>query len=211
MTFRSAEDQRKEYDLQAIRTVEINQRLQAAIDAGDPDSYKEKLEDLAVFANYLRPEAPEETYVILTSRPEIHFVAEGDGYSAKLCLNGNRQRFYLHNTTIAQGIDTAKAMRPGRQLLRMWEVVVPKLPENFIVCGLTGEPGVNAPEVDESLAHIHKYLNLGREESSRYVLGIVKNGKVEPITFQEVKDLTGKTPDVLNQRFNVRKIDWPGA
>jgi hypothetical protein len=211
MTFRSAEDQRKEYDLQAIRTVEINQRLQAAIDAGDPDSYKEKLEDLAVFANYLRPEAPEETYVILTSRPEVHFIAEGDGYSAKLCLNGNRQRFYLHNTTIAQGIDTAKAMRPGRQLLRMWEVVVPKLPENFIVCGLTGEPGVNAPEVDESLAHIHKYLNLGREEGSRYVLGIVKNGKVEPITFQEVKDLTGKTPDVLNQRFNVRKINWPGA
>jgi hypothetical protein len=93
----------------------------------------------------------------------------------------------------------------------MWEVVVPKLPENFIVCGLTGEPGVNAPEVDESLAHIHKYLNLGREEGSRYVLGIVKNGKVEPITFQEVKDLTGKTPDVLNQRFNVRKINWPGA
>ena len=49
MNFRSAEDQRKEYDLQAIKTVEINQRLQAAMDAGDPDSYKEKLEDLAVF------------------------------------------------------------------------------------------------------------------------------------------------------------------
>ena len=211
MNFRSAEDQQKEYDLQAFKTVEINQRLQAAIDSGDPGSYKEKLEDLAVFANYLRPEAPEETYVILTSRPEIHFIAEGEGYSAKLCLNGNRQRFYLHGTTLAQDIDAAKAMRPGRQLLRMWEVVVPKLPENFILCGLVGEPGANTPEVDESLAHIHKYLNLGREEASRYVLGIIKGGKVEPITFQEVVKLTGKSPDLLDQRFNVRSIQWPGA
>jgi hypothetical protein len=26
-----------------------------------------------------------------------------------------------------------------------------------------------------------------------------------------VKDLTGKTPDVLDQRLNVRSIQWPGA
>lgn len=210
VSFRSAEDQRKEYDLQAIQTVRINERLQEKLDSEDP-SYKAKLEDLAVFANSLRPEAPAETYVVLYPRPEIQFIAEGEDYSATVFMTGNTWRFHVNGTSFSNGIDAAKAMKPGRQLLRMWDVIVPKLPENFIIRGVVEEFGTQPPEVEESIRHIHDHLHLGRTEGSREVLGIIKSGKVEPLTFEECRALTGQVPSALDQRFNVRSIQWPGA
>ena len=206
--FRTAEDQRKEFDLQAVQTEQINFRLQNALGDGD-GMYKERLEDLAVFANLLRPTAPEGTYVVLCPRPEIQLYAEGDDYSATIYITGNTWRYKVNGSEEAASIDAAKAYKPGRQLIRMWEAVIPFLPENFIIRSLRGVGA--SDEVQEARDHICKYLGLTVDPASREVLGIVRDGRVFPITFEEVLALTGKTPMYLDQRFNTRKIAWPGA
>lgn len=205
---RSAEDQRKEFDIQAAQTIRINQRLNEALDTGDL-KYKERLEDLAVFANTLRKVAPEGTSVVLWPRPEIQFHAEGEDFSATFFITGNNWRYKVNGTTEATSIDAARAYKPGRQLLRMWEVVVPNLPENFIIRSVRGLNG--SDEVKEARDHICEYLGLSVDPITRHVFGIVKNGKVEPILYDEVRALTQITPDYLDQRFNTRKIIWPGA
>jgi hypothetical protein len=43
------------------------------------------------------------------------------------------------------------------------------------------------------------------------VYGIVKDKVLQPITLEEVIALTSQSSDMLNQKFNVRKINWPGA
>jgi hypothetical protein len=207
VSFRTEEDQRKEFDLQAIQTVRINERLNERLDAGDTE-YKEKLEDLAVFANSLRPEAPAETYVVLGSRPDIQFIAEGEDYKATIYITGNTWRFSVNGMTHADSIDTMKAYKPGKQLLLMWETLIPKLPENFIIHGLVEEFGTQPPEVEAAIKHIHSYLGLGRTENSRQVIGIVKDKKVHPLTYDEFRSITGTTPDHLNQRLNTRSIKW---
>lgn len=206
--FRSAEDQRKEFDLQAVQTVRINQRLHEALDHGDLD-YKERLEDLAVFANSLRAVAPEGTCVVLFPRPEIQFHAEGEDFSATFFITGNNWRYKVNGTTEATSIDVARAYKPGRQLLRMWGAVIPLLPENFIIRSIRGTDG--SEEVWEARDHICEYLGLSVDPVTRHVLGIVKGGKVEPLSYDEFRTLTQSTPDYLDQRFNSRKISWPGA
>lgn len=206
---RSAEDQRKEFDSQAIQTVRINHQLQEALDNGDPGSYQERLQDLAMFANVLRSLAPGETQVVLYPRPEIQFHAEGEGYSATIFITGNTWRYKVNGTEEADSIDTAKAYKPGRQLLRMWGIVISQLPENFIVRSLRGEGA--SDEVQEARDHICEYLGLTVDAASREVLGIVKDGKLEPLTYDEFRTLTQTTPAHLDQRLNTRKIVWPGA
>ena len=206
--FRSAEDQRKEFDLQAVQTERINYRLQDALGCGDT-LYQGRLEELAVFANVLRPYAPAESYVVLCPRPEIQFHAEGDGYSSTIYITGNTWRYKVNGTEEAASVDAAKAYKPGRQLLRMWEVVIPLLPENFIIRSVRGSGAVE--EVQAARDHICDYLGLSVDPGSREVLGIVKNGVVNPITYEEVRTLTGNTPMYLDQKFNVRTIEWAGA
>lgn len=207
VSFRTAEDQRKEFDLQAIQTVRINERLNEKLESGDTE-YKEKLEDLAVFANSLRPEAPQETCVVLYPRPEIQFIAEGEGYKAIIYMTGNTWRFSVNGLTHADNIDTLKGYKPVKQLLLMWDVAISKLPENFIIYGLTEDLGTQPPEVEEAIKHIHAHLGLGRTEDTRHVIGIVKEKKVHPLTYDEFRELTGIVPDYLNQRFNARSIKW---
>lgn len=206
--FRSAEDQRKEFDLQSVQTARINYRLQDALDNGDL-LYNERLKDLAVFANMLRPMAPEETYVVLCPRPEIQFHAEGEDYNSTIFITGNTWRYKVNGTEEAASVDAAKAYKPGRQLLRMWDVIIPLLPENFIIRSVRGE-GVSE-EVQGARDHICEYLGLTVDPVSREVLGIVKGGVIHPITYDEVRSLTGNTPMHLDQRFNTRKIEWPGV
>lgn len=206
--FRSAEDQRKEFDLQSVQTARINYRLQDALDNGDL-LYNERLKDLAVFANMLRPMAPEETYVVLCPRPEIQFHAEGEDYNSTIFITGNTWRYKVNGTEEAASVDAAKAYKPGRQLLRMWDVIIPLLPENFIIRSVRGE-GVSE-EVQGARDHICEYLGLTVDPVSREVLGIVKGGVIHPIIYDEVRSLTGNTPMHLDQRFNTRKIEWPGV
>ena len=207
VSFRTEEDQRKEFDLQATQTVRINERLNERLEAGDTE-YKEKLEDLAVFANSLRPEAPAETCVVLYPRPEIQFIAKGEGYEAILYITGNTWRFSVNGLTNADKVDPVKSYKPAKQLLLMWDIVVSKLPENFIIHGLVEEFGTQPAEVEEAVRHIHDRLGLGRTENSRQVIGIVKNKKVHPLTYDEFHELTGISPNYLNQRLNTKSIKW---
>ena len=132
VSLRSRETLQKEYDLQAKETVKINLRLQSEPDLSD---FRDICVDYATFANVLREFASEDTMVVLQGRPEIKILGESEDYSVTLYLHGNCWRFHVNGKTSYE-LDETEKVGPGRLLKRIWEVVVPNLPEGFIIRGV---------------------------------------------------------------------------
>ena len=201
---RSQETLQKEYDLQAEYTTRINLELQTD---SIPD-YRETLEDYAVFANVLRKVAPEKTLVLLHPRPEVILQAESEGYEVTLFMSGRMWLFKV-NKSVHYVLPPELAAGAGLLLKRMWDAAIPCLPEGFIVRGRI-DPR-DPEEETEARTKIQQGLGFCLPQADDSVYGIVRDKKLQPITLQEVIDLTGETPDHLDQKFNVRKINWPGA
>ena len=87
--------------------------------------------------------------------------------------------------------------------------LVSLLPENFIIRGVV-DP--NDPS-EETIARtkIQQGLGFCLPQENNEVYGIIKSGKLTPLTLSELLQLTKKTPGELDQRLNVRTIVWPGA
>jgi len=203
-SLRSQETLQKEYDLQAEYTTRINVELQN----NSIPNYRETLEDYAVFANVLRKVAPEKTLVLLHQRPEVILQAESDDYSVSLFINGNMWRFKV-NGSVHYVLPPELAAGAGLLLKRMWNATIPCLPEGFIIRGKV-DPKDPAEET-EARTKIQQSLGFCLPQVDDSVYGIVKDKALHPITLEEVVTLTGRGPDLLNQKFNVRKINWPGA
>lgn len=203
-SFRSQETLQKEHDLQAQYT----QRINLTIETGVDPSYHEKLQDYAVFANVLRKNAPEHCMVVLHDRPEIWMIVETESYKVSLFVNGNMWRFKV-NDSVHYVLPGEMVAGAGLRLKRMWDCVIPQLPENFIVRGKVDK---NDPE-EETVARtkIQQALGFSLPQVDDCVYGIVKDHKFQPITLEEVRTLTQETPDNLQQKFSVRRINWPGA
>ncbi len=203
-SLRSQETLQREYDLQAEHTAKINLQLQNNPFAG----YQETLTDYAVFANVLRKWAPEKSLIILHERPEIILHGEGEGFDVDLFINGYMWRFKV-NKSVHYELPPELASGAGLKLKRLWDIVIPNLPENFIVRGKV-DPN-DPPEETEARTKIQQSLGFSLPQIDNSVYGIAKNKKLEPITLQEVMDLTKGHPDQIRQKFNVKKIDWPGV
>jgi hypothetical protein len=203
-SLRSQETLQREYDLQAEHTARMNNNLQS----GGLPGYRETLQDYAIFANTLRKFAPEKSLVILHERPEIILHGEGEGYEVDLYINGNMWRFKV-NKSVHYELPPELSAGAGLKLKRLWDVVIPNLPENFIVRGRIDQ---NDPkEETKARTKIQQSLGFSLPQIDDCVYGIVKEGKMIPITLEEVKSLIGGSPDTLNQTFDVKRINWPGA
>jgi hypothetical protein len=206
-SLRSAETQKKEFDLQAEQTVRINLELQKHLDYPD-SNYRSRVEDMAVFANVLREWAPADTTVLLHARPEIILSTDTEDYSVAVFMSDNCWRFKV-NGSVHYELETEDKLGPTRALKKLWDSVIPRLPENFIIRGVA-DP--NDPPAEAEARNIgRKKLGFSDPQANREVYGIVREGKVNPLTLDEFLTLTGTTPDYLTQKFSVRKINWPGA
>ena len=203
-SLRSQETLQKEYDLQADYTTRINLRLQE----DDSPEYRESLEDAAVFANVLRKYVPANTLVILHPRPEIILIGEGEDYKVTLHLTPSCWRFKV-NDSVHYTLDSEYKIGPSRMLKRLWDVVIGNLPENYIVRGVV-DPNDPAEET-EARTKVQQGLGFGLPQINNQVYGVVRDKKLCPLTLDEFKSLTGETPESLQQKFNVRTINWPGA
>ena len=204
---RSLETIQREHELQAPQTVRINLQLQQELEYPN-SNYREKVEDLAVFANSFRALVPANTLVILHDRPEIIAQGEGDDYGIQVFVSGNCWRFKV-NSSVHYELEGGKIIAPGRTLLSIWLKLLSLLPENFIIRGVV-DP--NDPS-EETVARtkIQQGLGFCLPQENNEVYGIIKSGKLTPLTLSELLQLTGKTPGELDQRLNVRTIVWPGA
>lgn len=203
-SLRSQETLQKEYDLQAEYTTRINLELKANANP----IYRETLEDYAVFANVLRKVAPEKTLVLLHPRPEVVLQAEGEDYEVSLFISNNMWRFKV-NQSVHYVLPPELAAGAGLLLKRMWNAVIPNLPDGFIIRGKVDPK--DPPEETEARTKIQQSLGFCLPQVDDSVYGIVRDKTLHPITLEEVIELTGQSPDFLNQKFNVRKINWPGA
>jgi len=204
---RSAETQKKEFDLQAVQTTKINLELQKHVDSPDSD-YREYLEDAAVFANVLRGVAPENSMIVLHYAPEVIFTTETEDFSCAIFMNGNMWRFKVNGSVHYELEDTDK-LAPSRALKKMWDLIIPRLPEGYIVHG-NADPN-DPPEEARIRNAVRMKLGFGDVQPSRDVFGIVREGKLRPLNLDEFLSLTGEEPSRLRQKFSVRKIEWPGA
>ena len=203
---RSAETQKKEFDLQAVQTTKINLELQKHADNPD-SSYREHLEDAAVFANVLRSVAPENSLVVLHYAPEIIFTTETEDFTCGIYMNGNMWRFKV-NGSVHYELDDAEKLAPGRALKKMWDTIIPRLPEGYIVHG-NADPN-DPPEEAKIRNAMRMRLGFSDVQASGDVFGIVREGRLCPLTLDEFLALTGEEPFSLKQKFSVRKINWPG-
>jgi len=201
---RSAETQKKEYDLQAVQTTKINLELQKDTD-GD---YRARIEDAAVFANVLREVAPENSLIVLHYAPEVIFTTETEDFTSSIYMNGNMWRFKV-NGSVHYELEEADKLAPGRALKKMWDLVIPRLPEGYIVHG-NADPN-DPPEEARIRNAMRMRLGFSDIQASGDVFGIVREGKLNPLTLDEFLALTGASPFSLKQKFSVRKINWPGA
>jgi hypothetical protein len=204
---RSAETQRKEFDLQSEQTVRINLELQKHLDYPGSD-YRARVEDMAVFANVLREWAPADTTVLLHARPEIILTTETEDYSVAVFMSDNCWRFKV-NGSVHYELEQEDKLGPSRSLKKLWDIVIPRLPENFIVRGVA-DPN-DPPAEAEARNAIRRKLGFSDPQASGEVYGIVREGKLNPLTLDEFLPLTGITPGYLTQKFSVRKTNWPGA
>ena len=85
---RSAETQKKEFDLQAVQTTKINLELQKYADSSNSD-YKERIQDAAVFANVLREVAPENSLVVLHYAPEVIFTIVTEEFNSSIYMKSS--------------------------------------------------------------------------------------------------------------------------
>ena len=204
---RSAETQKKEFDLQAVQTTKINLELQKYADNSDSD-YKERIQDAAVFANVLREVAPENSLVVLHYAPEVIFTIETEEFNSSIYMNGNMWRFKV-NGSVHYELEEADKLAPARALKKMWDIIIPNLPEGYIVHG-NADPN-DPPEEAKIRNAMRMRLGFSDVQLSGDVFGIVKEGKLNPLTLEEFLALTGAEPFSLKQKFSVRKINWPGA
>ena len=204
---RSAETQKKEFDLQAVQTTKINLELQKYADSSNSD-YKERIQDAAVFANVLREVAPENSLVVLHYAPEVIFTTETEEFNSSIYMNGNMWRFKV-NGSVHYELEEADKLAPARALKKMWDIVIPLLPEGYIVHG-NADPN-DPPEEAKIRNAMRMRLGFSDVQASGDVFGIVKEGKLNPLTLEEFLALTGAEPFSLKQKFSVRKINWPGA
>ena len=204
---RSTETQKKEFDLQAVQTTKINLELQKYADLPNTD-YRERIEDAAVFANVLREVAPEDSLIILHYAPEVIFTTETEDFTSSIFMNGNMWRFKV-NGSVHYELEEADKLAPSRALKKMWDLIIPRLPEGYIVHGNT-DP--NDPPGEAKLRNAMRMrLGFSDIQASGDVFGVVKEGKLNPLTLDEFLTLTGAEPFSLQQKFSVRKINWPGA
>jgi hypothetical protein len=123
-------------------------------------------------------------------------------------MSDNCWRFKV-NGSVHYELETEDKLGPTRSLKKLWDIVIPRLPENFIIRGVA-DP--NDPPAEAEARNIgRKKLGFGDPQANGEVYGIVKEGKLNPLTLDEFLTLTGATPDFLTQKFSVRKTNWVGA
>ena len=204
---RSPEILKKEHDLQAEQTVCINLELQRNREVA-PEYYLDRVTDMAVFANILREVASEDMLVVLHSRPEIMLSIETEEFSSKLFISDNCWRFYV-NGSVDQSLEEGEKFGPSRALKKLWDTVIPKLPEGFIIRGRSSME--DSPELKAERDTLRQKLGLGALQPTGDLFGIIRNGTVMPMNLDEFLSLTKVTPGDLSQKFAVRKVTWAGA
>jgi len=87
-------------------------------------------------------------------------------------------------------------------------MIIPRLPEGYIVHG-NADPN-DPPEEAKIRNAMRMRLGFSDVQASGDVFGIVREGRLCPLTLDEFLALTGEEPSSLKQKFSVRKINWPG-
>ncbi len=202
--YRSAENLKKERALQDVETVKINLEIQRNINLAG-SFYRERIEDMALFANDLRESAPEGSYVVLHHRPEIIFSLESEDYRVEIFMSDNCWRFKV-NGSVHYELPEGDKFGPTRALKKLWDVVIPKLPEGFIIRGVASSN--DRPE-EAAIRNIgRKKLGFSDPQANDEVYGIIRNGALTPLTLDDFLSLTKKVPGLLMQKFSTRKINW---
>jgi hypothetical protein len=107
-------------------------------------------------------------------------------------------------------LELVDRVRAGRRLIEAWLSVVAELPENFIIKGIVDNH--DGEDKFGIRTRIAKFLGFLEPAADQSVYTMVQaDHTLKGITQQQFLSLTAFDPrNFSTQRFETKKIDWPG-
>jgi hypothetical protein len=194
-----------ELDSDNTRQREYNEAIPQRLSDSDEEA-RERVEDAIQLAKWMRPNQPF-TDVFVSPEPVIHLIGEEDGQSFEITLAHGHFGYSVNQNPHVTIKNVHDRIPVGRKLVTVWETLVAHLPEGFIIYG---------PDVDpqsEDFATREKvllWLGFGATEENGDRFGIVREGKVTPLSGAEFAEMAGENgiANLFDQRFMVQEIIW---
>lgn len=168
---------------------------------------RERVEDAIQFAMWMSPNQPN-AEVLVSPEPIVRLIGEEEGQKFEITLCHGHFGYSVNKSPHVTIEDVHDRIPIGRKLVTVWETLVAHLPEGFVIYG----PDV-APESEDFATRekVLKWLGFGATEENGDRFGIVRGGKVTPLTGAEFAQIAGDegVGVLYNQRFMVEEILWP--
>ena len=179
----------------------ISNRLQGA-----EEEARERVEDAIQFAKWMIPNQPG-VEVFVSSEPFIRLVGKGDGYTFRIDVCHGNSSFSVNRSNHITIEELKDRVIVGRKLYPAWDTLISHLPEGFIIYGPDVDPNSEDFPLREKML---QGLGFGATEKNGDRFGIVREGKLIPLSGEEFATLTGNegVACLFNQRFMVEEIIW---
>lgn len=196
--------QKLEFESTHPRQAEYNEKIPGRLDAPD-DTARERVEDAIQFAIWMKPSQPN-AVLSVSPEPVIHLEGEEGGMTFHISLCHGHFGYAVNSSPQITIENVHDRIPIGRKLVTVWENLVRHLPEGFVIYGPDVDP---EGENFEGREHVLQWLGFGATEPNGDRFGIVRGGKVTPLTGAEFASLTGgDVADLFKQRFMVEEIIW---
>jgi hypothetical protein len=188
--------------------VELNAYIAARYNSAEEEA-KERILDAIQFASWMSPNLPG-VKLLVTPAPVVEIKGDdAEGSFGIQILHGSANFSVKGSPFMDMGSSVQERISTGKKLLSSWETLIKHLPEGFIIYG---------PDVDRDHPTFHsrekvlQWLGFAPCEANGDRFGIVREGKVTPLTRFEFEQLTGQegVEILYNQRFMTERIVWPG-
>lgn len=185
--------------------LENNKAIAERIEKGDAEA-RERVEDAIKFATWMKPNQPE-VEIFVSSAPIISLKGEENGNTFHIHLCHGHFGYSVNNSTKKTISNPQERISVGFKLYRAWETLIKHLPEGFVIYGPDADPQGEDFQNRESIL---TGLGFGATEPNGDRFGIVRGGKVTPLTGVEFAALTDErgVASLFNQRLMVEEILW---
>lgn len=167
---------------------------------------RERVEDAIQFAKWMIPSQPD-AEVLVSPEPIIRLAGEEEGQKFEITLCHGHFGYSVNKSPHVTIENVHDRIPIGRKLVTVWETLVAHLPEGFVIYGPDVAPGSEDFATREKVL---KWLGFGATEENGDRFGIVRGGKVAPLTGLEFAQMAGDegVGVLYNQRLMVEEIIW---
>lgn len=185
--------------------IAYNEAIPHRLSAPD-ETAKERVEDAVQFALWMRPNQPS-AEVLVSPEPVIHLLGEEDGQKFEIKLSHGHFDYSVNSHSHVTIEKVHDRIPVGWKLVKVWETIAAHLPEGFVIYAPDVDPqSEDFPTREKGL----RWIGFGATEENGDRFGIIRSGKVTPLTGSEFAQMSGEggVANLFAQRFMVEEIIW---